>query len=88
LDFDCPDSTTYISLGAELRKSGYVPNRVLSVVQKGEEQEETGKFIPLVSRKYPRKGKATAYVCEEGACQLPTSDPQRFSEQIRKVKQL
>jgi hypothetical protein len=27
LDFDCRNSTTYISLGAELRKSGYTPRK-------------------------------------------------------------
>ena len=75
------------TLMSEFRRS-YVPNRVLSVVQKGGDQEETGKVIPLVSRKHPQKGKATAYVCERGVCRLPTSDPRRFSEQIRKVKEL
>jgi uncharacterized protein YyaL (SSP411 family) len=28
-------------------------------------------------------GQATAYVCEDYACQLPTADPKKFAELLR-----
>jgi uncharacterized protein YyaL (SSP411 family) len=30
-----------------------------------------------------KDGRATAYVCENYACQLPTSDPGKFAELLR-----
>jgi uncharacterized protein YyaL (SSP411 family) len=41
------------------------------------------KHVPMVKGKVTRKGKATAYVCQQGVCQLPTIDPGVFAEQTR-----
>ncbi len=60
----------------------FVPNRVVAVVRAGEHAER----IPLVEAKTAQGGKATAYVCERGACELPTSDPAVFRKQIAKVR--
>jgi uncharacterized protein len=35
---------------------------------------------PLAEDRPPRSGKAAAYVCVKGACQLPVTDPQDLSE--------
>ena len=65
----------------------FLPNRVLSVVTVAE-LSELKQHIPLLDGKLAIKGKATAFVCERGRCELPTSDPKTFAKQIRKVKPL
>jgi uncharacterized protein YyaL (SSP411 family) len=44
--------------------------------------------VPLVEGKLPRKGQPTAYVCEKRVCELPTTDPRVFADQIHKVQPL
>ncbi|CAN5617585.1 thioredoxin domain-containing protein [soil metagenome] len=58
----------------------YLPNKVVA----GREPEDDGAagFIPLLSDRPMRDGKATAYVCEGYACQNPTTDPDELKEQI------
>ncbi|MBW1767856.1 MAG: thioredoxin domain-containing protein [Deltaproteobacteria bacterium] len=63
----------------------FLPNRILTVVAEGEDLESHAEVIPLVQRKSAMGGKATAYICEKGVCELPTSDPKVFSQQIKKV---
>ena len=69
-------------------RSQFVPNRVLSVVSEGEERENATRLIPLLKGKEASDGKATAYVCENRVCMLPTSDPAEFSRQLHLVKPL
>ena len=63
------------------------PNRVL-VVSSAKDLPAQSKLIPLLEQKRPLGGKATAYVCEQRVCELPTSDPEVFAKQIAKVKTL
>jgi uncharacterized protein YyaL (SSP411 family) len=72
-----------------LRQLGrtYLPNHVLIVVQQGEELDRHVPFIPLLEGKRALQGKTTAYVCEQGICDLPTSDPVKFAAQIGAVIQ-
>jgi uncharacterized protein len=74
-------------LMARLR-SLFLPNRALMVASQGSEQESHGRLVPLVREKMALQGKATAYVCEQGICTLPTTDPQEFTEQIQWIKKL
>jgi len=39
--------------------------------------------VPWVSAKLPLDGEPTAYVCERGLCQEPTTDPERLETQLR-----
>lgn len=66
----------------------FLPNRALMVVSRGAEQEEHGRLVPLVREKMVLQGKATAYVCEQGVCTLPTTDPAEFTDQIQWIKKL
>ena len=75
-------------LNDPLRLEQFLPNRILTVVAEGEDLESHAKVTPLVHGKSAMGGKTTAYVCEKGACELPTSDPKMFSQQIKKVKKL
>jgi len=60
----------------------FSPNTVF-VVRRG---EATSDLVPWMKGKKPKGGKeATAYVCELGACELPTTDPKIFARQLGKV---
>ncbi|NOU89755.1 DUF255 domain-containing protein [Paenibacillus sp. LMG 31460] len=52
----------------------YLPNALLILHPPGEAGEEVRKLIPLVQDKLPLGGQATAYVCQNFACQAPTQD--------------
>ena len=69
---------------AVLRKT-YLPNRIMVVVDEPK-SAEVSKRIPLAGEKVCVDGKVTAYVCENRVCQLPTTDPTVFAEQIATVK--
>ena len=71
----------------EFRKQ-FLPNRILAVISEGKDLQYHAKVIPLVKGKIAREKKVTAYVCEEGTCKLPTSDPNVFASQIKSVKKL
>jgi len=72
---------------AEFR-STFLPNRILAVVPEGDELANQARVIPLVEHKVAQKGKATAYVCERGVCELPTTAPDVFARQLKKVQKL
>jgi len=63
-------------------RASYLPNKILVVLSEGREQINVGKSIPLVKGKLAMQGKTTAYVCEQGVCKLPTTEPNIFSLQI------
>jgi len=72
---------------AELRKI-YLPNRILAIVEEGAHLQRATGVIPLLEGKRALRGRVTAYVCEQGICELPTSDPGVFSKQIAAVEKL
>jgi uncharacterized protein YyaL (SSP411 family) len=66
----------------------FLPNRVLLVVPEGRPLRELSKLASLVEGKVAAGGKSTAYVCNRGVCDLPTTDPAVFEKQIRQVDPL
>ncbi|HEV8716550.1 MAG TPA: hypothetical protein VGX03_27495 [Candidatus Binatia bacterium] len=66
----------------------FLPNRVLTVVTEGEDLAAHAQLVPLVASKVAQGGKATAYVCEQKVCALPTTDPSIFAKQISQVHPL
>jgi len=69
---------------AELR-TRFVPNRILAVLTP---DDERGELIPVTEGKVPLGGRATAYVCENRVCDLPTSDAAVFARQLGVVRPL
>jgi len=65
---------------AELRQV-FLPNSVLIVAGEAE-LPELRSLTPLVRGKRAIEGRATAYVCEQGRCELPTSEPAVFRAQL------
>ncbi len=72
---------------AVLRRT-FVPNRIYAAATEGPELEERARLIPLLSGKRALRGMATAYVCRERTCDLPTSDPTVFSAQLARTEPL
>ncbi len=64
----------------------YLPNRVLVVVSEGADLAALARIVPLADGKAARGGRPTAYVCERTACELPTTDPEVFANQLRAGK--
>ncbi|MCB0384377.1 MAG: thioredoxin domain-containing protein, partial [Bdellovibrionales bacterium] len=59
----------------------FCPNTVF--IQLDESKiDELAPLIPATQGKIPLGGKSTAYVCTEGTCQKPTSDPEEFHRQL------
>ena len=66
--------------------STFLPNRILVVAVEGSDLEEQASLVPILVGKYAMRGMATAYVCENRVCDLPTTDPEVFSRQIQDDK--
>ena len=67
-----------------LRKIGrrYIPNRALLLADGGEGQREVARRLPYLEAVAPLNGQVTAYLCENGACRLPTNDPNTLLAQL------
>ena len=66
----------------------YVPNRVVARVAEGDDLAAHAALVPGVRRKVARDGAATAYVCENSVCELPTGDPAVLARQLGSVLRL
>ncbi len=54
----------------------YIPNRVLLLADGAEGQRQLAHWLPLLANMTRKEGRATAYICENYVCNLPTADPQ------------
>ena len=57
----------------------YLPNKVLFLVD-GEDGSQLTGWLPFIEGMHSIDGKATAYVCENYTCKLPTTDPGRVAQ--------
>ncbi|MEZ4440751.1 MAG: thioredoxin domain-containing protein [Polyangiaceae bacterium] len=64
-------------------RRSFRPNQVLVVARAGD--EALAAVVPWLRDKPAKGGKPTAYVCEKGACDLPTTDPATFAKQLGEV---
>ncbi len=69
-------------------RTTFLPNRIVAIAAEGEELIAHAKFVPLLEYKIAQGGKATAYVCEQRVCKLPTTDPAVFAQHISTVHPL
>ncbi|MCA9528015.1 MAG: thioredoxin domain-containing protein, partial [Myxococcales bacterium] len=70
---------------AVLRRT-WLPDRALVLLLDG--PRVGAQDVPLVEEKVAQGGRPTAYVCEEGRCERPTSDPAVFAQQLARVQPL
>ncbi|MQA31720.1 MAG: DUF255 domain-containing protein [Luteitalea sp.] len=54
----------------------FIPNKILLLLDGGAAQQQIAEWLPFVANIDRRDGKATAYICENYVCNLPTTDPQ------------
>jgi len=54
----------------------FLPNKILLLADGGAGQEQLATWLPFVAGAHRIKDRATAYVCENYICKLPTTDPQ------------
>ena len=64
--------------------SRFVPHKIVLLVDAGLSRKALAAYLPVIETMVARDGKATAYVCENYACQLPTADPKKFAELLQK----
>ena len=60
----------------------FLPNRALAGSAAGDALAALATLAPIVDGKQALRGRSTAYVCERGHCQLPTSDPAVLRRQL------
>ena len=53
----------------------YLPNSILMLADQGAGQQALARSLPFLRNMRPKNGKATAYVCQNYLCNLPSSDP-------------
>ena len=58
----------------------FLPNKLLLLADGAEGQGWLGQHLEFLKTVAPLDGKSAAYVCENFACQLPTSDPKKLGE--------
>jgi uncharacterized protein YyaL (SSP411 family) len=56
----------------------YLPNNILLIVDG--HQTVLAEYVPVVKSMTQLDGRATAYVCEDFACELPTNDPEKLAQ--------
>lgn len=63
--------------------SRFIPNKIALLVDGEESRTRLSHFLPVIATMGKSGGKATAYVCENYACKLPTADPAKFAELLQ-----
>ena len=64
----------------------FLPNKVLAGSADGEDLAALAELAPFVAEKRALGGRSTAFVCERGRCELPTSDPNVLARQLARVR--
>lgn len=62
--------------------SRFIPNKIILLADGGEGQKTLEKYIPFIESVSMIEGKSTAYICENYACKLPTSDKAVLAQQL------
>ena len=60
----------------------FLPYDLLLVVRPGGDRQELAKLAPFTAGLEAKEGRATAYVCVDYACRLPTDDVKAFAAQL------
>ena len=54
----------------------FLPNKILLLADSGAGQQQLARWLPFIAGAHRLNDRATAYICENYVCKLPTSDPQ------------
>jgi hypothetical protein len=64
----------------------YIPNKILILADGAQGQKQLARWLPFLEGVTRKQGGATAYICENHVCMLPTNDPKvvaRLLDQAR-----
>ncbi|ACG72239.1 protein of unknown function DUF255 [Anaeromyxobacter sp. K] len=64
----------------------FLPSRALTGAPEGEALARLGAVAAIAAGKAAAGGRATAYVCERGACRLPAIAPEKLAAQVAPVR--
>lgn len=64
----------------------FIPNKIILLADGGEGQQVLSTYIPFIKEVRMIDGRSTAYVCENYACKLPTSDKAVLGQQLDGTK--
>jgi uncharacterized protein YyaL (SSP411 family) len=53
----------------------FLPDKILFLADGAKGQEQLAQWLPFLQGVTRKEGRATAYICEDYVCKLPTSDP-------------
>ncbi len=70
-NLDSPDARALLHLIHER----FLPNKILLLADGGPGQQQLARWLPFVAGATRKQGHATAYICENFICKLPTADP-------------
>src|SRR5713226_6174003 len=54
----------------------FLPNKILLLADGAAGQKQLAHWLPFIESVARKQGRATAYICENYVCKLPTADPQ------------
>jgi uncharacterized protein YyaL (SSP411 family) len=54
----------------------FIPNKILLLADGAQGQKQLAQWLPFLQGVAPKQGRATAYICENYVCRLPSADPQ------------
>jgi hypothetical protein len=60
----------------------FLPKKVILLADGGEAQRELSRNLPFLEAVSMRDGRATAYICENNTCQLPTNDMELLRQRL------
>jgi uncharacterized protein YyaL (SSP411 family) len=63
--------------------SRFLPHKIVLLVDGDPSRKALAAYLPVIDTMTAKDGRATAYVCENYTCQLPTSDPKKFAELLQ-----
>ena len=75
------DRTSAAPLFSVLRQT-FLPNKALAGSAEGDDLASLARLAPFVDGKSALHGRATAYVCQRGHCQLPTNNAEILARQL------
>ena len=74
------DDSGIIAMLSTIR-SRFLPNKAVVLVS----SQEIGKIVPFAKDLVRLEGKATAYICTDHVCQLPTTNPEMVKDLLEKI---
>ena len=66
----------------QIVRERFLPNKVLLLVDGDQTRSQLAHWLPIVQGMKPVRGKATAYICENYVCKLPTTDPREVASML------